>query len=53
MPVGSQQAIADEESGTGDASANFRMVVGESDLVDAVDVSNGIAVTVQTTAGMA
>ncbi len=47
VPVGGQQAVADQESSARHASANRRGLIGKTNLVDAVNIADGIPVTVQ------
>jgi len=47
VAVGGKQAITNEESGPGDACANGRRLIRESDLVYAVNVSDGIAIAIE------
>ena len=47
VTVRRDQTIADEKSCAGDARANLRTLVGKSNLVDAVDVTNRISIPVQ------
>ncbi len=47
VTVGGDESGADKKSCAGNAGANDRPLVGESDLIDAVDVADGIAIAVQ------
>src|SRR5580704_12613822 len=47
VPVGGQQAVSYEKSGARDARADRWRLVRKPDLIDAVDVTDGISITIQ------
>ena len=51
VTVGGDQAVADKKSCAGNARANDRTLIRESDLIDAVNVADGIAIAVQDDGG--
>src|SRR4029077_17966508 len=51
MAVRGDQAVTDEESGTGNTGANIWTMIRESDLIHTIDVSDGIAIAVENNRG--
>jgi hypothetical protein len=47
VAIGRQQTVADEKSSSGYARANRRGLVGKTDLIDPVNIADGIAIPVE------